>query len=284
MSDLTESRISEIRTDYALAHDLLDTAAWISSIAPETTHVMRVVQAVMYLQGKAASRPSPESVAHLIRVDPWACAIAALVRQHDRSDLESLLAEREGMRKKYQREYGNRMEAEMNLLDARRELAKLLPDSKWPALADNLAVRLSAPLDPSSAPTHDLAELFNMIARRDPSVTAELFDTREFGERAARIYAALGESDEQRVARIFDEARRQMKPKIDAELQGENITSEIMDFRMRSSAPSETPDDDAIREDRIARCRRCDGRGWLESWGDRSRCGCNPVPSEGGGE
>lgn len=37
----------------------------------------------------------------------------------------------------------------------------------------------------------DLAALLDMIAKHFPDVTTKVYDTREFGERAKRVYATL---------------------------------------------------------------------------------------------
>jgi hypothetical protein len=259
MADLIESRISEIRERLAEAtpgpwflHED-STAEW--TVRASGKIISGVVATVRLAWAHISQTREQSANANFI--------------SHSRADLEALLAEREGMKAEIERlsehakewrDVANQralemidlsadaerldwLEAEHSRVDPVMRLTVKEHHFRGSPLWANVngaregidtARRLAAPLDPSSAPTNDLAELFGMIARRDPSVTAELFDTREFGERAARVYAALGESDEQRVARIFDEARRQMKPKMDAELQGENITSEIMDFRMRS--------------------------------------------------
>jgi hypothetical protein len=95
-------------------------------------------------------------------------------------------------------------------------------------------------------PTADLAELLNTIARRDPSVVAELFDTPAFGERAARVYAALSRdhgnqpqprSKEEAAAwAVLDQARQQIKPRVEQELQGEVVGADILDLRFRLAA------------------------------------------------
>ena len=52
-----------------------------------------------------------------------------------------------------------------------------------------------------SAPQiNDFAELLNAIARYDPAISGELFTLPDFGERCARIYAALREREEMRSA------------------------------------------------------------------------------------
>lgn len=306
-SDLIDSRISEIRERLAKATK----GPWIQT--------WDIARGVKIWPSEHGSHPIFQvlggvSYSHVIDADPvpqWKKNADFVM--HAPSDLEALLAEREGMKAEIERlredvsekhpqisdtlhrqmpcgevDAANRANGTASVgLPHSAEVAashscpicgRIAPEHDVGCPVDLYVRRLSAPLDPSSAPANDLAELFNMIARRDPSVTAELFDTREFGERAARIYAALGESAEQRVARIFDEARRQMKPKIDAELQGENITSEIMDFRMRSpdrEAGSAT--DDAETGGKVIDLMVA----LKESLGlDAS----HPVPSEGGGE
>ena len=102
----------------------------------------------------------------------------------------------------------------------------------------------------AETPTADLAEIFSMIARRHPDVTA-LYDTPEFGERAARIYAALGsETTQECVSQTLDKAAREVALIVAKEREGEQITADILNMRLRSAsgAVEQTEEDGTFGE------------------------------------
>ena len=83
-------------------------------------------------------------------------------------------------------------------------------------------------------PTSRFSRIFDLLSQRDPTLNATLYEDAEFAGLVRDTYRALAPKlSEPDLEEILRQSFRDVRPLVERESEGERITSEIMDFRMR---------------------------------------------------